>query len=179
MEYHTVYKRPEGETTQWEDLQRKFGNLPPKEPVQKPEAFVPAQDKSKDRQLLDNDDDIDALENAEDDFADDPFLEAYRWSPQALIGGLYITRMALLVTSPMQHQNREEVSAPPSTAACRQERLKQLQAAAQRSKFGSLGSILRDEFVSQVTEDSRDSWVVVLLYQERYACSAQPNSSTP
>ena len=89
MEYHTVYKRPEGETTQWEDLQRKFGNLPPKEPVQKPEAFVPAQDKSKDRQLLDNDDDIEALENAEDDFADDPFLEAYRcslWvSPQKCI----------------------------------------------------------------------------------------------
>lgn len=82
MEYHTVYKRPEGETTQWEDLQRKFGNLPPKEEVQKPEAFVPAQDKSKDRQLLDNDDDIDALENAEDNFADDPFLEAYRWDPK-------------------------------------------------------------------------------------------------
>ena len=81
MEYHTVYKRPEGETTQWEDLQRKFGNLPPKEPVHKPEAFVPAQDKSKDRQLLDNDDDIEALENAEDDFADDPFLEAYRCAP--------------------------------------------------------------------------------------------------
>lgn len=79
MDYHTVYDRPEGETTQWEDLQRKIGNLPPKEPVQKPEAFIPAQDKSKDRQLLDNDDDIEALENAEDDFGDDPFLEAYRY----------------------------------------------------------------------------------------------------
>ena len=78
MEYHTVYTRPEGETTQWEDLQRKYGNLPPKEAVQKPAAFIPEQDKSKDRQLLDNDDDIEALEHAEDDFADDPFLEAYR-----------------------------------------------------------------------------------------------------
>ena len=110
MEYHTVYKRPEGETTQWEDLQRKFGNLPPKEPVQKPEAFMPAQDKSKDRQLLDNDDDIDALENAEDDFADDPFLEAYRWLPQALIGQLYITRVAPEMRLPVQHRASEEGS---------------------------------------------------------------------
>ena len=108
MEYHTVYKRPEGETTQWEDLQRKFGNLPPKEPVQKPEAFVPAQDRSKDRQLLDNDDDIDALEIAEDDFADDPFLEAYRWTSQAVMGELYITRVAPKMRVPVQHQAREE-----------------------------------------------------------------------
>ena len=108
MEYHTVYKRPEGETTQWEDLQRKFGNLPPKEPVQKPEAFKPAPDTNKDRQLLDNDDDIDALENAEDDFADDPFLEAYRWSPPAVTGELYITRVAPKMKCPMQHQARIE-----------------------------------------------------------------------
>ena len=110
MDYHTVYKRPEGETTQWEDLQRKFGNLPPKEPVQKPEAFVPAQDKSKDRQLLDNDDDVDALENAEDDFADDPFLEAYRWTLQAVIGELYITRVPPKMRIRGQHQAREEGS---------------------------------------------------------------------
>lgn len=24
-EYHTVYKGPEGETTQWDDIQRKMG----------------------------------------------------------------------------------------------------------------------------------------------------------
>ena len=111
MEYHTVYKRPEGETTQWEDLQRKFGNLPPKEPVQKPEAFVPAQDKSKDRQLLDNDDDIDALVNAEDDFADDPFLEAYRWILQTMIGRLCITRRATKMDFSVQDQASEEGSA--------------------------------------------------------------------
>ena len=56
--------------------------------------------------------------------------------------------------------------------ACRQERLRQLKDAAQRPKFGSVGCIARDEFVSQVTEDSRDSWVVVLLHQERCVCSA-------
>ena len=30
MDYHTVYKGPEGETTQWDDIQRKLGNLPAK-----------------------------------------------------------------------------------------------------------------------------------------------------
>ena len=29
-EYHTVYKGPEGETTQWDDIQAKHGNLPAK-----------------------------------------------------------------------------------------------------------------------------------------------------
>jgi len=78
MGNRTVYERNEGETTQWEDLQRKFGNMAPKEPVQKVAAFVPEAEKGKDRLLLDNDNDIEALEMAEDDFADDPFLEAYR-----------------------------------------------------------------------------------------------------
>ena len=29
-DYHTTYTGPEGETTQWEDIQRKLGNLPAK-----------------------------------------------------------------------------------------------------------------------------------------------------
>lgn len=29
-DYHTVYKRGEGESTQWEDIQRKLGNIPEK-----------------------------------------------------------------------------------------------------------------------------------------------------
>ena len=35
-----------------------------------------------------------------------------------------------------------------------------------------MGSIARDEFVSQVTEGSRDNWVVVLLFQERHAADS-------
>eukprot|EP00891_Asterochloris_glomerata_P001654 jgi/Astpho2/1654/e_gw1.00032.114.1_t len=38
---HTVYKGPEGRTTQWEDIQRKMGNLPPKEPPSKPDPWTP------------------------------------------------------------------------------------------------------------------------------------------
>ena len=30
----TVYQRPEGESTQWEDIHQKLGNFPAKEPVQ-------------------------------------------------------------------------------------------------------------------------------------------------
>ena len=58
---------------------------------------------------------------------------------------------------------------------CRKERLRQLKQAAQRPRFGSLGSISRNDFVSQVTEGSRDNWVVVLLHQERCALS-QPTA---
>lgn len=29
-EYHTVYKGPEGESTQWDDIQAKLGNRPAK-----------------------------------------------------------------------------------------------------------------------------------------------------
>ena len=39
-DYHTVYKGPEGETTQWEDIHRRLGNLPPKAPVWKPEKYT-------------------------------------------------------------------------------------------------------------------------------------------
>lgn len=42
-DYHTVYKGPEGETTQWEDIQRRLGNLGPKAPVWMPEAYKPGE----------------------------------------------------------------------------------------------------------------------------------------
>ncbi len=74
---HTVYKGPEGETTQWEDIHRKRGNLPPKELVCKPEKYAPEQDGKKDEQWLDKKD-ADELEELEDEFADDSFLEKYR-----------------------------------------------------------------------------------------------------
>jgi hypothetical protein len=76
-DYHTVYKGPEGETTQWEDIQRKLGNLPAKEPVWKPEAFKPAQAPTKDADLISGKE-ADELSDMEDEFEDDRFLEKYR-----------------------------------------------------------------------------------------------------
>lgn len=78
MEYHTIYKRPEGETTQWEDLQIKFGNLPPKEPIKKADPFGPTEEETRDREWLEQAEDVDTLENLEDEYADDSYLEAYR-----------------------------------------------------------------------------------------------------
>ena len=78
-EYHTQYHRAEGESSQWEDIHRKLGNYAPAEPVWKPEPFVPAQDTVKDREWVDEQE-ADDLEGADDDFADDRFLEEYRYA---------------------------------------------------------------------------------------------------
>ncbi|CAL5421785.1 unnamed protein product [Camellia sinensis] len=42
--YHFVYNDVEGASTQWDDIQRKLGNLPPKPPAFKPPSFKPAED---------------------------------------------------------------------------------------------------------------------------------------
>lgn len=75
---HTIYKRLEGETTQWEDVQRKYGNLPSKEPVAKPDPFSPADDEKLQYDRLDGADNPESLEDMEDDFEEDSFLETYR-----------------------------------------------------------------------------------------------------
>jgi hypothetical protein len=41
--------------------------------------------------------------------------------------------------------------------------------AARRPRYGTLATIKRDQFVVEVTEASRECWVVVLLYQEKCA----------
>lgn len=76
-DYHTVYKGPEGETTQWDDIQRKLGNLPPKEPVWKPEAYAPDKEEEKGEAQIKGKD-ADELSDLEDEFVDDTFLEEYR-----------------------------------------------------------------------------------------------------
>lgn len=79
-DYHFVYKDVEGASTQWDDIQRKLGNLPPKAPVFKPDPFTPAEDedsKPKDKNWIDNKTE-EELEDLEDDLDDDRFLEEYR-----------------------------------------------------------------------------------------------------
>lgn len=43
-EYHFIYKDVEGSSTEWDDIQRKLGNLPPKPPAFKPDPFSPAEE---------------------------------------------------------------------------------------------------------------------------------------
>ncbi|KAL9454329.1 hypothetical protein AB3S75_009837 [Citrus x aurantiifolia] len=81
-DYHFVYKDVEGASTQWDDIQRKLGNLPPKPPAFKPPAFEPAVDPDsvpKDKSWVD-DKTEEELEELEDDpdLDDDRFLEEYR-----------------------------------------------------------------------------------------------------
>ncbi|KAL6768799.1 hypothetical protein ACKKBF_B16265 [Auxenochlorella protothecoides x Auxenochlorella symbiontica] len=76
-EYHTIYKGPEGETTQWDDIQRKLGNRPEKDPVWKPQAYTPEAEPTRGTERLDGED-AEGLEEAEDEFSDDRFLEQYR-----------------------------------------------------------------------------------------------------
>ncbi|KAK4603364.1 hypothetical protein RGQ29_012060 [Quercus rubra] len=81
-DYHFVYKDLEGASTQWDDIQRKLGNLPPKPPAFKPPSFTPAPDESsapKDKSWIDNKTE-DELEDLQDDpdLDDDRFLEDYR-----------------------------------------------------------------------------------------------------
>ncbi|KAI3937680.1 hypothetical protein MKW98_028022 [Papaver atlanticum] len=67
-DYHFIYKDVEGRTTQWDDIQTKLGNLPPKPAPFKPPVFTPAEDessKAKDKAWLDNKTEED-LEDLED-----------------------------------------------------------------------------------------------------------------
>ena len=73
----TTYKRADGETTQWEDIHRKLGNFAPAEPVWKPDAFEPEEDLGKGKAWIDNQD-VPELEELEDEFPDDQFLQEYR-----------------------------------------------------------------------------------------------------
>ncbi|KAF2305981.1 hypothetical protein GH714_009243 [Hevea brasiliensis] len=80
-DYHFVYKDVEGASTQWDDIQIKLGNLPPKPPAFKPPSFTPAPDEDsipKDKSWIDEKTE-EELEDLEDDLNDDRFLEEYRY----------------------------------------------------------------------------------------------------
>ncbi|KAJ0692676.1 hypothetical protein HanPI659440_Chr15g0588691 [Helianthus annuus] len=76
-DYHFVYKDVEGSSTQWDDIQRELGNLPPKPPAFKPDPFTPAQDEPKNKNWIDHKTQ-EELEDLEDDFDDDPFIQEHR-----------------------------------------------------------------------------------------------------
>jgi hypothetical protein len=58
----------------------------PQEPVSKPEAYAPQQEEERDQGHLDTRDEAE-LEELEDAFADDRFLEQYRWVARAVQAG--------------------------------------------------------------------------------------------
>lgn len=76
-DYHTVYKGDPRDTTQWEDIHRRLGNLAPKAPVWKPDAYAPEQEQQKDAAWMATRD-AEELSDLEDEFSDDRFMEEYR-----------------------------------------------------------------------------------------------------
>lgn len=86
---HTVYRGPEGETTEWGDIQRRIGNFAPLPEVFKPAPWRPAEEDEgaasaaarrgaeAGREHV-NQRSARELEEMEDEFADDGFLEEYR-----------------------------------------------------------------------------------------------------
>lgn len=76
-DYHTVYKGDPDDTTKWDDIQRKMGNLPAKEPGWKPEAYQPEEEERKDATWVEGKS-AEELEELEDEFVDDRFMAEYR-----------------------------------------------------------------------------------------------------
>ncbi|KAL3133995.1 hypothetical protein ABBQ32_008434 [Trebouxia sp. C0010 RCD-2024] len=76
-DYHSTYKGPEGQTTQWDDIQRKMGNLPAKEPVNQADPFTPEKEETKNKEWVDSKA-VEELAELDDEFDDDRFLEQYR-----------------------------------------------------------------------------------------------------
>jgi thiol-disulfide isomerase/thioredoxin len=76
---HVTYVAPEGETTEWDDIQRKMGNLPPLPPRFVPDAYAPPETTERDDPArVSSATSRRELEAMEDDFEDDRFLEEYR-----------------------------------------------------------------------------------------------------
>uniref|UniRef100_A0A6U0Z877 Phosducin domain-containing protein n=1 Tax=Polytomella parva TaxID=51329 RepID=A0A6U0Z877_9CHLO len=77
-DYHTYYKGPEGETTQWEDIQIRLGNLAPKEKAWKPEKYAPEEELSKNKEWIDAKTQDELEEGLDEEFQDDRALNEYR-----------------------------------------------------------------------------------------------------
>mmetsp|Transcript_44070 Transcript_44070/g.112524 ORF Transcript_44070/g.112524 Transcript_44070/m.112524 type:complete len:251 (+) Transcript_44070:173-925(+) len=76
-DYHTYYTTGRDETTEWDDLQVKFGNKEKPPPKWKPDKYAPEEEVAKDEAWLDGKDEHD-LSDLEDEFDDDAVLAEYR-----------------------------------------------------------------------------------------------------
>ncbi|KAI9592026.1 hypothetical protein BDF19DRAFT_416628 [Syncephalis fuscata] len=110
------------EDTEWNDILRAHGILPPKvgekeESDGEPESVDEQRTRQLDGVALDELDEL-------DEFADDHFVEAYR-----------------------------------------RQRMAEIKAQAEQERFGTLVQISKPDFIREVTEASKEVWVVVHLFQ--------------
>lgn len=161
-DYHSVYQGPEGQTTQWDDIQRKMGNLPAKEPVKKADPWTPEREESKNKDWVDSKA-ADELEELEDEFDDNRFLEQYRLHSLLCWFCSTCSLWVHLRISCSDACNRRHHT----YCLHRQERIEQLKAAQKQARFGSMEQITRGDFVQQVTNAGEDVYVVVHLYKDK------------
>jgi hypothetical protein len=76
-DYHTTYKGPEGQTTQWEDIQIRLGNMAPKPAKHRAPKYEGEKEVVKDQQWLAEQDE-EQLNEHEDTFVDDREMEMLR-----------------------------------------------------------------------------------------------------
>lgn len=152
-DYHNVYKAPEGETTQWDDIQRKMGNLPAREPVKPADPWKPEGKHRKNKEWVDGQVAED-LEEENDAFDDDRFLEQYRCM-------FLLVKHSCRPNQPLSH------GMICTHALRRLERIEQLKQAQKQARFGTVEQINRSDFVHQVTNAGEDVWVVVHLYKDK------------
>ena len=74
----TTYKRGDGETTQWEDIQTRLGNFAPRAKAWKADEWKSEKDTTKDKTWIDgkHQEELEDMDN--DEFQDSRFLEEYR-----------------------------------------------------------------------------------------------------
>jgi hypothetical protein len=75
---NTVYHRPDGETTQWEDIQTRLGNFAPRAPAWKADKWESEKEETKDKKWIDGKHQQELEEMDNDETKDDRFLEEYR-----------------------------------------------------------------------------------------------------
>lgn len=73
-----VYETPDGEDTEWDLIQRRLGNFKPKAEKWKPDCYHAEEEESKHDAKYLNEQGKEGLEDLEDEYADDRFLEEYR-----------------------------------------------------------------------------------------------------
>ncbi|CAI5953805.1 unnamed protein product [Closterium sp. NIES-64] len=173
-DYHTVYKEPEGTTTEWEDLQVKYGNLAlwekPKTTTWEPGSFThPCY----------------SLRS--------PTLAACLLPWQVKYGNLAPREKPKTAAwEPAEERKRtdeldtrtadelddleDDVDDDRFMEEYRRRRVAELRAAAARPRYGGVERITGPDFVREVTEASQSVWVVVHLFRDSVAaCSIISN----
>lgn len=112
MDYHTTYRGPEGQTTEWDDIQIKLGNKTPRPKREKAPKFEGEREEAKDGEWIKRLDEGE-LSDAEEDLEDDRALQVLRYAGSLLI---QILRVFLSLPSPsLAHMQRQSHQTAPGS----------------------------------------------------------------